>query len=142
VSDKCFVIDSPMQQTYLTEYLHPSNAILGVGAPSTANPSYCHEVVVFNGTLQIRTNGTYPLPAGLAVSANYQNTPGVMDLAVWNAPNSAIAPSIGRNLAACGTRVTCTSTFAIPLIQPGTVYCAGDGRAARLAQCPAGLLSA
>jgi hypothetical protein len=122
VSDKCFVIDSPMQQTYLTDFLHQSSTVLGIGTPSAANPSYCHEVLPFSGTLQIRTNGTYPLPYGFAVSANYQNTTGPMDLAVWNAPNSVIAPSVGRNLAACGTRVTCTSTFAVPLIQPGTVY--------------------
>ncbi len=45
-----------------------------------------------------------------------------MDLAVWNAPNNAIAPTLGRNLAACGSRTACTFTYTVPLIQPGTVY--------------------
>src|SRR4029077_16774773 len=48
--------------------------------------------------------------------------PGVMDLAVWNAPNSQISPTLGRNLSACGTNPVCTATFAVPLIQPGAVY--------------------
>jgi hypothetical protein len=39
-----------------------------------------------------------------------------------NAPNSALAPSLGRNLAACGTRAVCTATFAVPLVQPGASY--------------------
>jgi hypothetical protein len=120
-SDKCFVVDSPMDQTYSTQYLTANATIIG-GAPSTVSPSYCHQVVPFMGNLLIRANGTYPLPYGFAVSANYTNAAGVQDLAVWNVPNNNIAPSLGRNLAACGTRVVCTSTFAVPLIQPGTVF--------------------
>ena len=49
-------------------------------------------------------------------------TAGASDLAVWNAPNSVVAPSLGRNLAACGTRAVCTATVPIPLIRPGEVY--------------------
>src|SRR5439155_5673190 len=52
----------------------------------------------------------------------YQNTAGANDLAIWNAPNSIIAPELRRNLAACGTRVVCNATVAIPLIRPGEVY--------------------
>jgi hypothetical protein len=95
---------------------------VGVGTVGPFNPTYCHEVIPFKGNLVMRVNGTYSLPAAFGVSATYNNTPGVMDLAVWNAPNSLIAPSLGRNLSACGTCPTCTFTFAVPLIQPGTVY--------------------
>jgi hypothetical protein len=120
-SDKCFVVDSPMDLTYSTQYLTTNATIIG-GSPTTAAPSYCHQVVPWAQNLLIRTNGTYPLPYGFAVSANYTNAAGVQRLAVWNVPNNSIAPSLGRNLAACGTRVVCTSTFAVPLIQPGNDF--------------------
>jgi hypothetical protein len=89
---------------------------------SLLNPTYCHDEIPFKGNLLIRMNGTYPLPYGLSVSANFNNTPGVMDLAVWNAPNSVVAPTLGRNLSNCGTKPVCTATFTVPLIEPGTVY--------------------
>src|SRR5439155_25981576 len=95
VHDNCFVIPSPQQLTYNTTYLNSNSPILRVGTISAANPTYCHEVIQFTGTTLITLNGTYPLPYGFAVSANYSNTPGVMDLAVWNAPNSVIAPTLG-----------------------------------------------
>ena len=38
------------------------------------------------------------------------------------ASNAEIAPSLGRNLAACGTRATCTSTVNVPLIAPQTQF--------------------
>jgi hypothetical protein len=37
-------------------------------------------------------------------------------------PTSAIAPSLGRNLSACGTRNPCTSTASVPLVEPGTMF--------------------
>jgi hypothetical protein len=120
-SDKCFVVDSPMDETYSTQYLTANATIIG-GAPTTAAPSYCHQEVPFKANTVFRANGTYPLPYGFSVSANYSNTPGLQQLAIWNVPNDLIAPSLGRNLAACGTRVVCNSTFAVPLIEPGTVY--------------------
>src|SRR5262249_23549896 len=42
-SDKCFVVDSPMDLTYSTQYLTANATIIG-GAPSTVSPSYCHQV--------------------------------------------------------------------------------------------------
>ena len=47
-----------------------------------------------------------------------------MDLAIWNAPATAIAPSLGSAPAACRgtTAAACGATTAIPLIQPGTQY--------------------
>ena len=69
-------------------------------------------------------NGTVPLPYGFSVSPTWQNNAGAMDLAVWNAPASAIAPTLGRAPSACGSKAAavCGSTIAIPLIQPGTQY--------------------
>jgi hypothetical protein len=126
VSDNCFIVDSPMQLQYNAgynaAYLNGNSPVLGVGTVSILNPTYCHEQIPFKGNLLIRMNGTYPLPYGLSVSANFSNAPGVMDLAVWNAPNSVIAPTLGRNLSNCGTKPVCTATFTVPLIEPGTLY--------------------
>jgi hypothetical protein len=64
------------------------------------------------------------LPYGFSVSPTWQNNAGAMDLAIWNAPATAIAPSLGRAPSACGAKAAavCGSTIAIPLIQPGTQY--------------------
>ena len=45
-----------------------------------------------------------------------------MITATWNAPNSAIAPTLGRNLSACGAAAVCTATAQVPLIDPGAMY--------------------
>jgi hypothetical protein len=59
-----------------------------------------------------------PLPAAFVVSGVLQNVAGVQQLATYQAPNAIIAPSLGRNLAACGARVDCTATATVPLIAP------------------------
>ena len=113
VNDVCFVVDNPAQSIY---------DLGGSTATAATAPSYCHVVTPFIGNLAVKLNGAYPLPYGFNVSANYQNSSGAQRLAIWNAPNSVIAPTLGRNLASCGTRAVCTATAAIPLIQPGTQY--------------------
>ena len=40
----------------------------------------------------------------------------------WRAPNDLIAPSLGRNLSACGTRVVCSATMNVPLMVPFTEF--------------------
>ena len=42
--------------------------------------------------------------------------------ASYVATNAEVAPSLGRNLAACGTRVPCTATTTVNLIEPFTVF--------------------
>jgi hypothetical protein len=98
VTDNCLVINSPQQ-------------LLN-----------CHVVAPFKAQTQVKAFGTYPLPADFTVSATLQNLSGAPFEANWNAPNDAIAPSLGRNLAACGTRVTCTATSVVPLIAPMTHF--------------------
>jgi hypothetical protein len=46
--------------------------------------------------------GAYPLPWGIQTSGNYQTGPGIPITASHVVTNAAIAPSPGRNLAACG----------------------------------------
>ena len=119
-SDNCFVVNSPQDATYNTTY----NAAIGAGTISASNPTYCHAVIGWVANLTLKANGTVPLPYGFSVSPTWQNNAGAMDLAVWNAPATAIAPSLGRAPSACGAKAAavCGSTIAIPLIQPGTQY--------------------
>jgi hypothetical protein len=65
----------------------------------------------------IKFSGSYQLPWGLNTSATYQNASGPAITATWSAPNSVIAPALGRNLSAGATQ-----TKAINLIQPETVF--------------------
>jgi hypothetical protein len=53
----------------------------------------------------------------MVISATYQLTSGPNIIATWNAPNSVIAPALGRNLSAGAT-----ATKSIQLIEPGKLY--------------------
>ena len=95
VEDQCFVIDSPQ------ELLH------------------CRVVTPFGVQTQIKVFGTYPVPGGFDVSAVFQNVSGSVYRADWRASNDLIAPSLGRNLAACGTGGgACSASVMVPLLAP------------------------
>jgi len=94
VEDNCFVVDSPQQLLF------------------------CHVVAPFSSQTQLKAFWSLPLPGQFAVSGVVQNLAGTQRLANYAAPNSIIAPSLGRNLAACGARPVCTSTATVPLIRP------------------------
>lgn len=98
VQDDCFVIDSPQQ-------------LLN-----------CRVVTPFKGQTQVKVHGVLPLPAGFVVSGVVQNSSGVSYRADYVARNDEIAPSLGRNLAACGTRAVCTATAVVPLVAPQTLF--------------------
>jgi hypothetical protein len=119
VTDNCFVVNSPEQLEYNT------TSTLGAAGSAYGTPTavtYCHVVIPWIANLQVKVNGSVPLPYGFSMSANYQNIAGPQVTASWNAPNSLIAPTLGRNLAACGTKTVCTATANVPLIVPGTDY--------------------
>jgi hypothetical protein len=66
---------------------------------------------------QFRGLSTYTLPRiDLQLSAAFQSKPGAMLTANYAVPNSAIVPSLGRNLSGNADNVT------INLIAPGTMY--------------------
>lgn len=93
--------------------------------PETAltNP-FCHSSTPLIGNTQLKLQGSYPLPGDTVVSAIFQNVPSVPYGATYNATNAAIFPSLGRNLAACGTRTlaTCTATVQVALLNPNVNY--------------------
>ncbi len=61
--------------------------------------------------------GARPLPWGMQVSGTFQVATGPGVVATWQAPNSLIAPALGRNLSAGAT-----ATKSVQLIEPGQVY--------------------
>jgi hypothetical protein len=98
VTDTCFVVDSPQ-------------ALLN-----------CHVVAPFKGQTQVKMYGSYPLPGGFVVSGVLQSVSGFPYQANYTARNAEIVPSLGRNLAACGTQVVCNATATVPLIAPWTHF--------------------
>jgi hypothetical protein len=76
---------------------------------------FCRNTTPFLADFKVSASRT--LPAGYVVSGSYQFSPGPQITATWNAPNSVIAPALGRNLAAGPT-----ATKSIQLIEPATLY--------------------
>jgi len=68
----------------------------------------------------VKLSASYPMPWGTQVAATYQNLMGVQHLANLVVGNAAIAPSLGRNLGACGAAAVCNATVVVPLIEPQT----------------------
>ena len=129
VNDACFNVDSPgAVATSL-----PGSAALTTPVPFTATTisgeKVCRIVTPFKGQTQVKGFMTYPLPADIVVSAIFQNISGPTVTANYTATNAQIAPSLGRNLAACGAAVVCTATATVPLVVPQTMF---DGRLTRL----------
>ena len=98
VINTCFTIDSPQ-------------ALLN-----------CDTRIPFSAHHNFKMFGSYPLPYDISFSGSFRTVAGRPIDADWRVPNDLIAPSLGRNLAACGTRTVCTSTAAVPLIAPYTQF--------------------
>jgi hypothetical protein len=116
----CNIVSNPQEGSYA----RLSGALNAPAPPGVAAnvPIACSFTLPFRGQTQVKAYASYPLPWDFAISGTFQNVSGPMIMATWNAPNSAIAPSLGRNLAACGAAAVCTATAQIPLIAPGTRY--------------------
>jgi hypothetical protein len=95
---------------------------------------FCNNVPPF--LTQYKFNGSYPLPWwGIQASATYQNLPGAPIAITYVPTNAEVAPSLGRNLAACGTATPCDAVYStvspgasivaassIFLVEPNTVF--------------------
>jgi hypothetical protein len=100
-----------------------------VDSPHLKSDAFCHITPPWSAGTQVKVTGTYPLPAGFAVSGNFQNLPGVLigsiattgttppGAATLTYTNAEIAPSLGRNLSAGPT-----ATVTIPILPPATMY--------------------
>ena len=86
-----------------------------VEALDNPSPLHCHVDTKF--LTQIKFLGAYTIPRiDVQLSAGLQNVPGPEILANYNAPNSAVQPSLGRPLAG-GSRNT-----PVALMEPGQTY--------------------
>jgi hypothetical protein len=100
VTNNCYTVDSPQQQS---------------------QSQFCKATVPWAGQTQVKFSGAYPLPWDAQVSAVFQNLPGFPLLASRPFTNGEIAPSLGRNLAACPTATgPCTATVSVSLLEPHT----------------------
>ena len=96
--NRCFIVDSP-QDMYQCDIAPP-----------------------WSGTTQYKFSGIYPIVWNLQLSGTYQDSSPIPTTAGFVATNAQIAPSLGRNLGACGTRVPCTATSTVELIPAGAFY--------------------
>ena len=120
VEDNCFVVDAPGLNNY-------SAQTFGVSIPANTETTIdgehiCRTVKPLEGSTLVKAYASYPLPGGIVVSGTLQNLPGIPQEANFRVPNDQIAPSLGRNLAACGTRTVCTATANVPLIVPFSLF--------------------
>jgi hypothetical protein len=115
VNDSCFVVDNP--GFYNFPSLGFAALTYGPQTDTTINgQNTCRIVTPFSAQTQVKLNGSLPLKAGFVVSGVYQDLSGPAIEAVWAAPTSLIAPSLGRDLA--GGALTAN----VPLVAPQTIF--------------------
>jgi len=93
--------------------------------PGQTGTNTCHVQPPWAAATDFKLSGSYRVQGDVQFSAAYQNSPGIPTLAIWNAPNSIIAPALGRNLSACRAGLTaaqCTSSLAIALVPTNSLY--------------------
>jgi hypothetical protein len=123
VSNNC-AIATKFPQVVATNTLAFGGAL---GASLAAGPStstqFCEVTFPFAGQMQLKFSGVVPLPWGFQASTVFQNLPGLPINTSYVATNAQIAPSLGRNLAACGAGATCNATATTPaLYAPNTKF--------------------
>jgi hypothetical protein len=90
--------------------------------PDLPTVQFCDIEPPFSQLLQFKIAGSYPLPWwGVHASANLQNLKGIPVASFYIPSNAEIAPSLGRNLAACGTQNPCTATASNPIYVGATL---------------------
>jgi hypothetical protein len=114
------VADSCAVRAQLPEFATTTTGTSAFGAGlngSVVSPvsPYCH--VAFGLLTQFRGLATYVVPkADIQLAATLQSRPGAMLAANYAAPNTAVAPVLGRNLSGGASNVT------VNLVTPGTMY--------------------
>jgi hypothetical protein len=120
VTDECYLSAQPQLSAGLVA---GSSLTPTIGAPLNTPllPGYCRAVLPWSAQTQVKASAVYPLPWDLQVAATLQNLPGIPDAASFVATNAQIAPSLGRNLAACPATGACTATVVVSnLLVPNT----------------------
>jgi hypothetical protein len=114
VSDNCGVRAQLPEISTATTGTSAFGAGLNGSAVTPVSP-YCH--VAYGILTQVRGLVTYVIPKGdIQVAATFQSKPGALLAANYAAPNSAVVPSLGRDLSGGASNVT------VNLVAPGTMY--------------------
>jgi hypothetical protein len=87
--------------------------VQGVNDTTPRSPAFCDLVNPWHGQTQIKAAAIYTWPWAIQTSMTLQSYPGQPQLGSYVYSNAQIAPSLGRNLASCGTAATCTGTSTI-----------------------------
>ena len=118
VTDTCFANGFPQVTGTI--------AAGGVAALGLRDEKYCTNKAqsLWNGVgSQIKLQVVYPLPAAFFISATYKHLPGIPITGTVTYANNAVAPVLGRNLAACTAPTgACTQVAGVNVVQPGTVF--------------------
>jgi hypothetical protein len=130
--DYCWQNDLPhVSQTTTPGFTAVTGAVVGY-LPRT--DGFCKiESAWWDGVgSQIKFQAVYPLPLDFVVSGTYKQLPGIPIPAIWNVPNVAVAPSLGRDLAACRglTGAACTATTSVALLP--TAFVQGNTTSVKL----------
>ncbi|MGH9147021.1 MAG: carboxypeptidase regulatory-like domain-containing protein [Vicinamibacterales bacterium] len=114
VADSCEVRAQLPELATTTTGTSAFGAGLAASAVAPLSP-YCH--VAFGILTQFRGLSSYTVPKiDVHVAATFQSKPGAMLAANYAAPNSAVAPSLGRDLSGNAANAT------VNLVAPGTMY--------------------
>ena len=118
--NQCYNVDSPGLASFAAGVAQGAVYALGTYGPQTTTTIdgqlVCEVITPMKALAQLKLNGAVPLPMNFSVSAIYQDLPGQVIEAVWAAPNAAIAPTLGRNLAGWA------ASFTVPLVVPNTMF--------------------
>jgi hypothetical protein len=113
VTDNCAVVQGQPQ----------IGLIVSGASGGRASTAFCHVVLPWLAQTQVKLAGNYPLPWwDLQASGTYQWLPGIPIFATATFANADIAPSLGRNLAACPATGNCTATSTVNLLVPNTLF--------------------
>ena len=113
VTDVCYANNQPQ--------LTPD---AGGGAGTSRTSAFCHISTPWSGSTQFKAALVLPLWWQVQASANYQNLPPIPTPASATITDVAIAPSLGRDLAACGakTGAACAATVVANIVLPNTYF--------------------
>ena len=127
-TDHCALANNPAV-TSLVPSGNAGGATGSLTGPSTP-AAFCKVTPPLSAGTQVKFSGIYPLPWDLKTSAVLQSLPGPQVFSSFVASNAQIAPSLGRNLAACGAAATCNATVVVGnLFEPQSQY---EGRLLQL----------
>jgi len=107
----------------LTGGMSTGHTVLECVSPDLPTLQFCTNEPPFTQTLQFKVAANYPLPWwGIHAAANLQNLKGIPIAASYVATNAQIAPSLGRDLAACRGAAVCNATAVVQLLEPNILF--------------------